>query len=59
MDKIINWSMDLRDIFSHFWGEKARVMVEEKRRSIGFSAIHCFGSSKEKKKIKVWNSHIC
>ena len=27
----------------------------EKRRSVGFGAIHCFGSSKEKKKIKVWN----
>ena len=24
-------------------------MVEEKRRSVGFCAIHCFGSSKEKK----------
>ena len=28
-------------------------MGEEKRRAIGFGAIHCFGSSKEKKR-KVW-----
>ena len=30
-------------------GGGVSVSVEEKRRSIGFCAIHCFGSSKEKK----------
>ena len=29
--------------------------MEEKRISVGFGEIHCFGSRKEKKKIKVWN----
>ena len=41
--------------------KKAKVMVEEKRRSVGFSVIHCFGSSKEKKSrygILVWNLYV-
>ena len=42
MDKTKNWSMDLREIFGE---KKARVTVEEKRRSVGFGEIHCFGSS--------------
>ena len=34
--------MDLMEIFGE---KKARVTVEEKRRSVGFGEIHCFGSS--------------
>ena len=53
--------MDLGRCFLIFREKKARVMVEEKRRLVGFGAIHCFGSSKEKKsryEILVWNLDV-
>ena len=56
MDKTKNWSMDLREIFSHFWGEKlglwwrrrgdqlalvqSIVLVQAKRRNQGMELLY-------------------